>query len=507
MEAYQIIPRKYRPQTFEEVVGQKAVVQTLRHALDSGRIAQAYIFSGMRGVGKTTVARILAKAVNCLEGPTSNPCNECPSCLAIRDDRAVDVIEIDGASNRGVEEINEVRDTAKVRPIQSRYKVIIIDEVHMLSRTAFNALLKTLEEPPPRVLFIFATTEFHKVPPTVVSRCQHFEFKRISPQEIKDHLLLIAGKEKIKLSESGAQLLAEAADGSLRDAQSLLDKAVAYCGPEIKEEALKEILGVVPRTILFEASSLILEGRTEKAFSFLNQVVSAGYDLKLFYDELVRHFRNLLMVKTLDEVTSILSISQEEVDWLKKEAEKASTVDLLRYLQALLQAEAGLRYTAHPQIYLEALLVRLGHLPHLVPLKEIFRSLEEGRAQELVKPLAKIKTNDLTPAPEESLKDMRAEALNPAGIKTSQTEAASVTEVLSSEVGQIEKKGEDMEEAARADQKEEKNVSRRESRPHLDSKEKEAVLSNPAIKEFMSLFQARLVSIDPIARPQNGEEV
>lgn len=505
MEAYQVIPRKYRPQTFDEVIGQKAVVQTLRRAIDSGRIAQAYIFSGMRGVGKTTVARILAKAVNCVHGPTSTPCNQCPFCLAIRDDRAVDVLEIDGASNRGVEEIDEVRDTAKVRPIQSRYKVIIIDEVHMLSRTAFNALLKTLEEPPPRILFIFATTEFHKLPATVVSRCQHFEFKRISPREIKDHLLFIAAKEKINLSEQGAQLLAEAADGSLRDAQSLLDKAIAYCGSEITDEELKEILGVVPRAILFEASSLILAGQAEKAFSFVNRVVSSGYDLKLFYDELVRHFRNLLMVKTVTDVNNLLALSQEELVLLKKEAAKASTVDLLRYLQALLQAEAGLRYTAHPQIYLETLLVRLGHLPHLVPFKELLKALEEESFPNLLPALKKI--SDLPRLEKETAKEIGGRTEAPPDLNLSRDVTRVEPEPSLNEPPENKPKIARKARAAQVGQETTNSGAQPQPEPNLGSKEKEAILANPVIREFMSLFQARVVSIDPVARPKDSEEV
>ena len=218
--SYVILARKYRPKTFEEVVGQKPIVQTLQNAIKAGRIGQAYIFAGMRGTGKTTVARILAKALNCQHGPTPTPCNVCEFCTEINEDSSVDVLEIDGASSRSVEDVGPIRDTAKYKPIHSRYKIIYIDEVHMLTTHAFNALLKTLEEPPERTVFIFATTEFHKVPSTITSRCQHFDFKKISQKEIINHLLAITRKENFTISSTGLSLIAQAAEGSLRDAQS-----------------------------------------------------------------------------------------------------------------------------------------------------------------------------------------------------------------------------------------------------------------------------------------------
>ena len=233
--AYKIYARKYRPQTFEEMVGQKAIVQTLQNAIRLDRIGQAYLFAGMRGVGKTTAARILAKALNCLKDdrPTSSPCNVCESCLEINDDRSIDVLEIDGASNRGIEDVRTLREGVKYKPIRSRYKVIIIDEVHMLTKEAFPALLKTLEEPPPGTVFIFATTELNKVPATILSRCQVFEFKKPKPPEVVGYIGRIAEKEHLTISSGGLALIAEASEGSLRDAVSLLDQAVAFCGEAI----------------------------------------------------------------------------------------------------------------------------------------------------------------------------------------------------------------------------------------------------------------------------------
>ena len=373
---YQIYARKYRPRIFEEVVGQKPIVQTLQNAIKQGRIAQAYIFSGMRGVGKTTVARILAKALNCRLGPTPTPCNDCESCKAINEDRSVDVLEVDGASSRKVEDIGPIRDTAKYRPIHSRYKVIIIDEVHMLSGHAFNALLKTLEEPPPQTVFIFATTEFHSVPPTIVSRCQHFEFKKISQKDIVNHLLDVAQKEKITISPYGLSLIAEAADGSLRDAQSLLDQSVAFSGEVISDEDLKEILGVISKDILFECSSLILEQRPAGVFLLVEKIVEKGYDLRFFAKQLIQHFRNLLLARSLTNLKDILPLSAEELDQLKEEAGKASAEEILRYLLALQQSEPGLRYSSHPQIYLETVLVKLCHFKKVVPIQELIQEVE-----------------------------------------------------------------------------------------------------------------------------------
>jgi DNA polymerase-3 subunit gamma/tau len=363
------------------MIGQKAVVQTLQNAIKANRVAQAYIFSGMRGVGKTTVARILAKALNCQSGPTPTPCNKCEFCTEINEDRSVDVLEIDGASNRGIDEIRSLREGVKYRPIQSRYKVIIIDEVHMLTREAFNALLKTLEEPPERTVFIFATTEFHKVPATIVSRCQHFEFKKISQKEIINHLLDIAQKEKLTISPYGLSLIAEASDGSLRDAQSLLDKAVAFSGAAIQDDDLKEILGVIGKDILFECSGLILGQDPARIFALVEKVIERGYDLRFFFKELVQHFRNLLLAKSVKEPKDLLPLSAEEIEEHKKEAEKASTEELLRFILALQQGEQGLRYSSHPQIFLETLLVKLCHYKKIISIQDLISQVEKMKQE------------------------------------------------------------------------------------------------------------------------------
>lgn len=377
--SYLIYARKYRPKSFEEVIGQKAVVQTLQNAIKNNRVAQAYIFSGMRGVGKTTVARILAKALNCQKGSTPEPCNECDHCKAINEDRSIDVLEIDGASNRGIDDIRSLRDSVKYKAMYARYKIIIIDEVHQVTGQAFNALLKTLEEPPPGTIFIFATTEFHKVPATIVSRCQHFEFRKVSHKDIINHLMSIADKEGLTISAYGLNLIAEASEGSIRDAQSLLDQAVAFCGENIGDEELKEILGAISREILFEFSTAILEERPEHIFSLVEKIIASGYDLRFFYKELVQHFRNLLVMSSVEKPEDFLFFNPEELNRLKIETEKTSGEDILRYLQALQSAEQGLRFSSHPQIYFETVMVKLCHFKKIIPLKDLLQELSETK--------------------------------------------------------------------------------------------------------------------------------
>ncbi len=376
-QPYKILALKYRPKTFEEVIGQTTVVQTLQNAVKMNRVAQAYLFSGMRGVGKTTMARILAKALNCQHGPTPTPCNACESCLSIDKDHSVDVMEIDGASNRGIDEIRALRELVKYKPLHSRYKIIYIDEVHQITRDGFNALLKTLEEPPPQTVFIFATTEFHKVLATIVSRCQHFEFKKLTHKQIINHLVEITKKENLTISPLALDLIAQAAEGSMRDAQSLLDQAVAFSGPDIRDEDLKEILGVIGRDTLFAASGLILSQDAAAVFPLVDKIMAQGYDLRTFHKNLIEHFRNLLLVKSVKDIEDILPLNADEIAALKDEAGKATVEELLRYLHVLQEAEPGLRYSGQPQIYLETLLTRLAHFNKVVPLMDLVHEVEQ----------------------------------------------------------------------------------------------------------------------------------
>jgi len=387
--SYEIFARKYRPQLFEEVIGQKSVVRTIQNAVSSGRIAQAYLFSGVRGTGKTTVARILAKTLNCKRGPTTNPCKvweendprwktepPCEFCVSIHEDRAIDVLEIDGASNRGIDEIRALRESMKYKAIYTRHKVVIIDEVHQITKEGFNALLKTLEEPPPNTVFIFATTEFNKVPATIVSRCQHFEFRKISHKDIINHLMEITQKEGITIMPSGLALIAEAADGSMRDAQSLLDQAVAFSGVNIADDDLKTILGTIGQDMLMRFSSVVLDEKPAEVFGLVESVVGAGYDLRFVFGKLIEHFRALLVVRSVERPEDLLAVSPEGLEALRAEAAKAGPEDLLRYLLALQQAEAGLKYSAMPRIYFEAFLVKLCHFRRIVPLRDLIKDVE-----------------------------------------------------------------------------------------------------------------------------------
>ncbi len=391
--SYKIFALKYRPQTFEEVVGQKSVVRTIQNAIEAGRVAQAYLFSGMRGTGKTTVARVLAKALNCAHGPTAHPCkvvsddggknpDACDYCRAIYEERAIDVLEIDGASNRGIDDIKLLRESLKYKAIYARYKVVIIDEVHQITKDAFNALLKTLEEPPPNTVFIFATTEFDKVPATIVSRCQHFEFKKISHREIINHLMGIAGRENITISPAGTALIAAAADGSMRDAQSLLDQAVAFSGNNIGDEDLRTILGVVGQDLLFGCARAVLEEKPGEVFGLVDRTVEGGHDLRFFFSRLIEHFRALLLVRSMKTPEELLPAGPEELQALREQAALASADDLLRYLIALQQAEPGLKYSAVPRIYLETFLIRLCQFRKLVPLQELIREVESLKGGE-----------------------------------------------------------------------------------------------------------------------------
>lgn len=468
--SYVIFARKYRPMRFEKMIGQKHVVQTLMNAVKYDRVAQAYIFSGMRGVGKTTTARILAKALNCQHGPTPDPCNKCEFCNEINEDRSVDVLEIDGASNRGIDEVRSLREGVKYKPIHSRYKVIIIDEVHMLTREAFNALLKTLEEPPPHTIFIFATTEFHKVPATIVSRCQHFEFKKISQKDIINHLLDITKEESITISSFGLNMIAEAADGSLRDAQSLLDKAVSFSGENISDEDLKEVLGAINREVLFDFSGAILEEKPDRVFPLVESVIEKGYDLRFFFKELIQHFRNLLLVKSVQNPGEILALSDEDLKALAQEGDKASAEDFLRYLVALQQGEPGLKYSSYPRIYLEALLVKLCHFRKIVPLEDIIQDIEAMK-----KDLGRTPTGEKSSMPPDK-REERPKFPKPVSI-AKESPAKKEAEYTSDKPEVIP----------------EERAKQKTGTVH---KEEKSVTKDPTVKYFLDTFKAQVLTVE-----------
>lgn len=363
--SYQVIARRCRPETFEEVIGQPHATRTLQNAIRLGRIAHAYLFSGARGVGKTSLARIVAKALNCEKGPSPSPCGQCSNCREISRTNSVDVIEIDGASNRGIDSIRELRETARYRPAKGRYKVYIIDEVHQLSTDAFNALLKILEEPPAHVIFIFATTEPHKIPATVLSRCQRFDFRRLSLQLIVEHLKKIVAQEGVDCSQSILYAIAREADGSMRDAQSLLEQLLAFSGDDLPESEILDILGVIDRRSVMRTAEAILSGNARACLDLAADVYRRGLDSRRFCQHLCDYFRNLIFVSVSAEGEGRLDLPQDENELLRKLAATTSAESLHIYFQMLLRGEEEIRRSSMPKIALEMLLLRMSRLPNI----------------------------------------------------------------------------------------------------------------------------------------------
>ena len=361
---YQVSARKHRPMSFDEVSGQPHVVRTLTNAIKAGRTAHAYLFSGMRGVGKTSIARILAKALNCEKGPTATPCLTCANCVEVSRGSSFDVMEIDGASSNSVDDVREMRETVKTAPARGRYRIYIIDEVHMLSTAAFNALLKTLEEPPSHVVFIFATTEPHKIPQTILSRCQHFTFRRISRREIIEHLKRVADAEGITIDEASLSALARASDGSMRDALSLLDQAVAFAGKRVTGDDVMTLLGAVPQELLREVHGAILARDAARALRALAAVQDRGCELRQFCSDLIDYFRNLLIAKIIPEApgtpdtNDLIELAAEEQTEIRASAARLTLEHIQDLFRIFIQVEEGLRTSLHPWWILEMAVVR-----------------------------------------------------------------------------------------------------------------------------------------------------
>jgi len=360
---------------FEDVVGQSHVTTTLRNAIASHRVAHAYIFSGARGCGKTTTARILAKALNCSSLTNQNPCNSCDLCASITAGRSLDVIEIDGASNRGIEEIRNLRESVRFTPSQAKFKVYIIDEVHMLTKEAFNALLKTLEEPPPHVIFIFATTEVYKVPPTILSRCQRFDFRRIAVHEISERLKFIANEEKVSIEEEGLLLISKKGDGSLRDAQSIFDQVRSACGNTIATSDVLTTLNVLDQEIFFRVTTLISERDPKGGILLVDEIVKSGHDLREFASGLIEHFRNLLVARSTQN-TMLLEVSDHYRQRYESEALKFPEPDILRLIRLSTDIDSALRWSPQPRYRLEAGLVQMISLESSVKLDELLLEID-----------------------------------------------------------------------------------------------------------------------------------
>jgi DNA polymerase-3 subunit gamma/tau len=374
--SYQVTARKWRPLVFDDVVGQSHVANTLRNALAQNRLAHAFIFSGTRGCGKTSTARILARAVNCLTPKNFEPCNECEICKEIIEGRSLDVIEIDGASNRGVDEIRNLRESVRYAPTRGKKKVYIIDEVHMLTKEAFNALLKTLEEPPPHALFIFATTELHKVPATILSRCQRHDFRRISIEEIVDRLKFIAQQETITIDDDSLLIIAKKGDGSMRDAQSIFDQVVSFCGTTIAAQQVADALNIVDLELFFKASDAVKAKDTKRALELVEEVINSGYEVKEFVSGLLEHFRNMLVAKTTQS-THLIEESQFHRKRYAEDASSFSLHDLLRIIKVVTDTENAIRFSVQPRFKLEVMMVQLTKMETAVNITELLARIDE----------------------------------------------------------------------------------------------------------------------------------
>ncbi len=376
-QQYQVLARKWRPKQFEEVVGQQHVTATLQNAIEQDRLAHAYLFVGPRGIGKTTIARIFAKALNCEKGPTKTPCDKCDSCREIAESRSLDVLEIDGASNNGVEQVRELRDTCRYVPARGKFKIYIIDEVHMLSNAAFNALLKTLEEPPPHVKFLFATTEAQKVLATILSRCQRFDLRRISSPLIVKHLKEIAQSEKVKADDAALSAIARGAEGGMRDAESALDQLISFCGTKIEEKDVLQVFGLVAHDKLAALTNAVIDGDTNAALLIVKELDDAGKDLQRLLADVLDHFRNLLVMTLGAEAAQLVEAPDTELALLKAQAQRIDSDAVLRMMDALTAAEGRLRYALSKRVFLEIALVRAIKAREMVGIDGVLKKLNE----------------------------------------------------------------------------------------------------------------------------------
>ncbi|MDD2467659.1 MAG: DNA polymerase III subunit gamma/tau [Desulfobulbus sp.] len=375
--SYLVLARKSRPQTFADVVGQKPVVRTLQNGLTQNRVAHALIFSGIRGTGKTTLARIMAKALNCEQGPAEEPCNQCRSCREISEGTSIDLQEVDGASNRGIQEIRELKENIRFMPTSSRYKIIIIDEVHMLTTEAFNALLKTLEEPPDHVYFMFATTELHKVPVTILSRCQRYELKRLTHRELADHFLRLAGEEGVQMESEAVDMIVRESGGSVRDGLSLLDQVFSYCGTEVKASEVGEVLGLVSHQLVGHLGTALLQGELATIYQLLEQMYLHGTDIKRFSNDLLQWFRSLVVCKISPDPHSMLELQDEELTHLQATASAYSLETISAMFNLLLEGLEKTAFSQQPRLSLELTFIRAVQFKDVVPVSTLISRFDQ----------------------------------------------------------------------------------------------------------------------------------
>jgi len=415
--SYLVLARKWRPQTFEEVVGQQSVIRTLQNAIDRNRIPHAIIFSGVRGVGKTTLARLVAKALNCQEGPTKIPCNRCEHCTEITAGNAIDIHEIDGASNRGIQEIRELKENIRFFPTKSRYKIIIIDEVHMLTTEAFNALLKTLEEPPAHVFFMFATTELHKIPITILSRCQRYELQKVSSRELFAFFSKIAAEEKVDISDWALNIIVREAGGSVRDGLSLLDQIFSFGGDEITDADVIQVLGLVDSQVISSMAAAILDSDLASALKILDDTSSYGVDLKRLANDLLYYFRALLICRISAEPEKLLDVPDQEFDEMRRIGGLHTVETLQLYFNMLLKGAEEMQYSSHPRLAFEMALIRAAEAGNVVPVAELLGKLESMQTGAVVASV-KMEAAPRAPVPKPVVKEKEKTALPAKAVST-----------------------------------------------------------------------------------------
>jgi len=537
--SYLVLARKWRPQSFDELIGQEPIIRVLKNSIDQNRIAHAYLFSGPRGIGKTSTARILAKALNCKEGASSSPCGRCAFCTSITDGSSVDVMEIDGASNNSVNDIRDLRERVKYVPSGAQYKVYIIDETHMLSDAAFNALLKTLEEPPSHVIFVLATTAPRKIPATVLSRCQHLMFRRIPTPQIRDRLEKISSSEEISITRPALDMIARAADGSLRDALTILDQISSFSS-DVTESDVQDLLGITDFTLLATLSLALLDGKREELIRIAGELAERGTDIRTFMKDLIQFFRDLLVLSVSEKHEELLELNSEELSVMKQIIDKTSEDHLTLMTSELLKAEVDIRNASLPRLVFEMYLLKISFLSEMQPIQEIMEKLDvytrlhpdssgESNAQ---KPNGLPKRGKHTSAPPESkpkkndkkddepdLRDVKltdeiwektlARVNPPLSSKLSKasfklegnTVALALDEGHSVFVDSINKNAEHLadilsEELGRKVRIKVNTLQKRRIPKKKDLKEE--VLSDPMVKEVLELFDGRIVDVNPI---------